>query len=145
MSIKIPVAIALALSYLPAFADTDTKVSEFRPHLNVEFIYTQELGEPYSTTWYARLEKSTGKKRTVYIETSEKFVNKGFITFDCSNPRADVKLTLYHWGELNGNDYENITVRAKDFKAWNNESFEPLQGESPPYTLYRKLRTKYCR
>lgn len=142
-------ALLLATSFallLPSIANAKPKTVKYRPNTKVVFIYNQELDEPYSTRWFAKLEKRQGKKRTVYIETWEKYVNKGFITFDCGNPKASVQLDLYGWGEF-GDDsqLEKTTVHSKDFKAWQMGDFEPLAGESPPYELYQKLRTKYCK
>lgn len=146
MNIKTFTLSLCALLCLPTLAIAKTAQSEFRPNTTLEFVYEQDLGAPYSVDWYAKMEKKKGKQRTVYIEAIGKYVQKGFVTFDCANPKADVKLALYNWGDFgDSNALENITVRAKDFKAWNADNLEALYGEKPPYALYKKLRTKYCK
>ena len=45
----------------------------------VERLYKQQIDDVYFTTWFGRLEKSEGAWRDVYIETGEKYVNKGLI------------------------------------------------------------------
>ncbi len=146
MNIKVSSFILASLLILPNLAIAKTENSEYRPNTKVEFIYDQELEEPYSTAWYAKLEKRSGTKRTVYIETVGKFVQKGFITFDCKSLQTDVQLSLYNWADYGDNSQlEHINVYTKDLKSWENNSFEPLWGETPPYALYKKLRVKYCK
>lgn len=123
-----------------------TEKSEYRPNTNVEFIYEQPLDNVYSTNWLAKLEKKQDTKRLVYIETVGKYVNKGFIEFDCKTPKSDVNFSLYNWDEFgDDNHLEKFTVHQHEINAWKNGTFKHLLGEDPPYYFYKKLRIKYCK
>ena len=127
-------------------AQAKMQKSDYRPNTQVEFIYRQKLDSVYSTDWLAKLENKRGTLRTVYIETVGKFVNKGFIRFDCANPKANVNLKLYGSAEYGDESQAQVlNLSQSDLKAWAKDEFEPLFGEDPPYAFYQKLRPKYCK
>lgn len=82
----------------------------------------------------------------VYIETVGKYVESGYMSFDCLKPKSGVILNLYDWNEFGDeHNLRKVVVLPKDFKAWSDYEFEPLRGEDPPYQFYKKLRVKYCK
>jgi hypothetical protein len=73
-------------------------------------------------------------------------VNKGLISFKCSDPKADIGLILYDVGTYgDAADRHVVRVRFADRKAWAGERFEPLYGETPPYQLYLAARQRFCK
>ena len=140
------VALAVLAAASPALAKDAGQPSEYRPGVTVERLYTQQLDDVYYTTWFGRLEKSDGGWRDVYVETAEKYVNKGLISFNCSDPKADIGLILYDVGTYgDAADRRVVRVRFADRKAWAGERFEPLYGETPPYQLYLAARQRFCK
>ena len=144
---KIRIAVALGVAMLiasPALAQT--KESENRPGVRVEKLYRQQIDTTYFTDWYGRLEKKNGDWRDVYFETNDKMVNKGVISFNCRNPRADIGVVTYSVGDYGDTASRQVArVRFADRNAWKNERYEPLQGEDPPFTLFQIMARKYCR
>lgn len=138
--------VTMGLVLLATQSNAKTTSSYYRPNVKVDFIYNQQLDEPYSTDWYAKLESKNKTKRVVYIETVGKFVNKGFMSFDCANPSSGVDVKLYNWEDFgNESNLTKVTVLPKDFKAWQNDQFEPLNIQYPPYEVYKRIRNKYCK
>lgn len=144
---KAPLLAALAvLAASPVLAKDAGQPSEYRPGVTVERLYKQQLDDVYFTTWFGRLEKSDGAWRDVYIETAEKYVNKGLISFNCTQAKADIGLILYDTGDYGAAaDRRVVRVRFADRKAWAEGRFEPLYGETPPYELYLAARQRFCK
>ena len=139
-------ALALFAASSPALAKEVSQPSEYRPGVTVERLYKQQIDNVYFTTWFGRLEKSDGAWRDVYVETAEKYVNKGLISFNCAQPRADIGLILYSTGDYGAAaDRRVVRVRFADRKAWAEDRFEPLSGETPPYQLYLAARQRFCK
>lgn len=144
---KMIVLIAAGLAVAgPALAREASGPSEYRPGVTVERIYKQQIDNVYFTTWNGRLEKTNGGWRDVYFETAEKFVNKGLISFSCTAAKADIGLFLYSTGKYgNEADRRIVRVRFADRKAWADDRFEPLYGETPPYEFYLAAHKRFCR
>ena len=126
-------------------AEKNSRASEYRSGVIVERIYRQKI-EYFFTDWFGRLEKSDGPWRDVYFETSDKFVNKGLISFNCSAAKADVGLVLYSTGTYGSEaDRRIVRVRFADRKTWAAGRFEPLYGETPSYEFYLAAHKRFCR
>lgn len=139
-------AIMLGSVSVAAQSQSTSQASEYRPGVSVDFLYRQDLEGVYHTDWYTRLEKRNGPWRDVYFETSEKFVNKGVLSFNCSNPQADIGVILYDTGTYGAaTDRRVVRVRFADRKAWQQERLESLRGETPSYAVYQAAVRKYCR
>ena len=138
-------ALALLVAAAPAAAKDAGQPSEYRPGVTVEHLYKQDI-EYYHTNWFGRLEASDGVWRDIYFETAEKYVNKGLISFNCAQPKADIGLILYSTGDYGAAaDRRVVRVRFADRKAWAEDRFEPLSGETPPYQLYLAARQRFCK
>ncbi|WP_447762450.1 hypothetical protein [Sphingopyxis panaciterrae] len=139
--------LAASLFALPSAvsAEPASKTSEFRPGVTVDWIYKEDI-EYFFTNWFGRLEKSDGAWRDIYFETSEKYVNKGNIRFNCADPEADIDVTLYDVGEYgNAADRRQVTVPYGDRKAWADGNYQPLSGETPPIEFYDAARKRFCK
>lgn len=143
-----PLAVA-TLAFAAPSATAEEKggqPSDYRPGVTVEYLYRQQIDAVYFTTWYGRLEKADGGWRDVYFETSEKFVNKGLVSFNCTTAKADIGLILYSTGKYGEEaDRRVVRVRFADRKIWASGRFEPLYGETPPYEFYLAARKRFCR
>jgi hypothetical protein len=120
--------------------------SDFRSGVTVQLIYHQKLDPaPYFTEWFGRLEKSDGAWRQIYLETSDKFVNKGLMRFNCADSKADIDLTLYGVHDYGDEAHsEVVRVRFADRQAWAKNRFKPLWGEEPPYLFYLAAHKHFC-
>lgn len=127
-------------------AEAGGRESAFRPDISVEHIYRQQLDDVYFTDWFGRLESAKGPWRDVYFETSDKYVNKGIIRLNCSDPEADILLTLYSTGDYgSAADRREVTVPYADRRAWADGGYEPLSGETPPFEFYSAALTRFCK
>jgi hypothetical protein len=138
------IGIVLISAVSSATAPLDKK-SEFRKGVVVEFTYHQPLEGVYSTGWWTRLEKRDGTWRDVYFETSDKYVNKGILSFNCVDSKAAIGIIKYGISEY-GSDIarETVTVRSHQRKLWAAGRLETLEGEAPPYKLFVKSYRRYC-
>ena len=123
--------------------------SEFRENVEVEFLYSQDIEGVYSTTWLGRLEKRDGNWRDIYFETSEKYVSKGILSFECfaddtnGNPTIDV--VDYGWKDFGDPSARRVTkIDDEQRQAWMKGEFEALSGESPPYELFVVAHYRFC-
>lgn len=146
MNIKISPFFLASLLCLSSIAMAKSQDSGYRSNLKVDFIHREYYEHPYSTDWFARLEKKTGTKRTIYIEASGKLLGYGFFTFDCAKSKDGVKLDWwYGMAEFgDASEREQINISFKDFQLWEQDKNELLSG-GPPYIFYKKLRTRYCK
>jgi hypothetical protein len=148
---KIIFTVGMALAFGGAMAQKapageKERQSDFRPGVAVQFIYHQKLDPaPYFTEWFGQLEKSDGAWREIYLETNDKYVNKGLMRFNCAEPKADIDLTLYGWSDYGDEAHrEAVSVRFADRKAWAKDRFKPLWGENPPYRFYLVAHKRFC-
>ena len=136
----------VAQSVTPGSLVAATRDSEFRDGVTVEFLYREDVGHPYHTDWYGRVEKRDGDWRDVYFETSDKFVNKGIISFNCAKPGADIGVITYSVGNYDDPaDRRFVRVRYADRAAWDEGRLPGLQGEVPTLEIYRVMAKKYCK
>ena len=139
-------ALALLAAASPALAEEVDQPSEYRPGIMVKRLYKQQIDDVYFTTWFGRLEKSEGAWRDVYFETGEKYVNKGLISFNCAQSKAEIGFILYDVGDFGvAADRRVVRVGFADRKAWAAGRFKPLWGETPPYELYLAARQRFCK
>ncbi len=144
MRLLVTLAVLAPLAH-SVYAAQRKEMSEFRPGVAVEYIYKQPLEGVYWTIWWGRLEKRDGAWRDVYFETRDKYVNKGILSFNCSNPNADIGLVLYNWGQYGAEDDKQVViVRSNQQSSWAKKDFEPLAGEDPPYKLYLNSKKRFC-
>ncbi|NYF32232.1 hypothetical protein [Sphingopyxis sp. JAI108] len=141
------IAAGLVVSGGAAAAESTSRPSEYRPGLSVESIYKQDLDGVYFTEWFGRVEASEGSWRDVYFETSDKYVNKGRIRFDCADPEADIAFTLYGVGEYGKatDDMRQVDIPYGDRKAWADGNYQPMFGETPPIEFYGAARERFCK
>ena len=136
----------VAQSVTPGSGVASTRDSEFRDGVTVEFLYREDIGHPYHTDWYGRLEKRDDDWRDVYFETSDKFVNKGIVSFNCADPRADIGVITYSvntYGDPQARNF--VRVRYADRAAWDERRLPGLRGEVPTLEIYRVMAKKYCK
>jgi hypothetical protein len=123
--------------------------SEFRPHIKVEFLYNEYIGGVYSTSWLGREEKREGRWRDIYFETSEKYVAKGILSFQCfadgANGDPTIGIVEYGWGDFGDPNEKSVTViDYSQRQAWMDGELDSLIGESPPYELYVVAHYRFC-
>lgn len=129
-----------------AQAKSISRPSEYRAGVTVEPIYKQDLDGLYFTEWFGRLETSEGSWRDVYFETSDKYVNKGRIRFDCADPETGIAITLYDVSEYgNAEDMRQVNIPYGDRRAWADGNYEPMSGETPPIEFYGAAHAHFCR
>jgi len=139
------IAASIAMLSPTAYAKTESRLSEYRPGVTVEWVYKEDI-EYYFTNWYGRVEASDGPWRDIYFETAEKYVNKGIMRLNCADPEADIDITLYDVGEYgNAADRRQVTVPYGDRKAWADGNYQPLSGETPPIEFYDAARKRFCK
>jgi hypothetical protein len=135
------------------FAEANPRVrivpSEFRENVNVEFLYKQDLWDVYFTTWLGREEKRDGKWRDIYYETSEKYVAKGILSFQCfaDDMNGDPTIDVIEYGTNDFGDPSARRVTKIDYEqrqAWMNGELDALLGESPPYELFVVAHYRFC-
>lgn len=110
----------------------------------IEFLYKQELGEPYSTTWYGRLESSNGPWRDVYVETNEKFVTNGILSFRCDTDSVVAWVTYDEDRFGSPSNRHVVTIHPSELRKWRASDLDTMEGEDPPYQLYQTARSKFC-
>ena len=123
--------------------------SAFRQSVEVEFLYDQDLEGVYSTTWLGREEKRNGNWRDIYFETSEKYVAKGILSFQCfaddMNGNPAIGVVEYGWDDFGDPGAKRVTViDYSQRQAWMDGELDSLQGESPPYELYVVAHYRFC-
>jgi hypothetical protein len=129
----------------------DVKVypSEFRPNVDVEYLYNQDIEGVYTTTWLGREEKREGPWRDIYFETSEKYVAKGILSFQCfaNDTNGDPSIGVFEYGSGDFGDPDAARVTKIDIaqrQAWMDGKLDSLLGESPPYELYVIAHYRFC-
>ncbi|MCD1621431.1 hypothetical protein AAG614_04955 [Citromicrobium bathyomarinum] len=130
-------------------AEVRVAPSEFRPDVTVEFLYNQDIEGVYSTTWLGREEKREGNWRDIYFETSEKYVAKGILSFQCfaddTNGDPTIGIVEYGWGEFGDPAAKRVTtIDYSQRQAWMNGELDALMGESPPYELFVVAHYRFC-
>lgn len=126
---------------LGANGSDDSEESNFRDGVTVEDLYVQKLGDPYSTSWLGRLEKQDGPWRDVYLETSEKLVDHGILSFRCDG-NASVAWVTYDEEQFGSPSARHIaSVPVTEFTKWKAGGLDKI---GPPFELYQIVRSKFC-
>lgn len=147
--ILLPAGLMIAGFGGAAHAEVRVVPSEFRPGVTVEFLYDQDIEGVYSTTWLGREEKREGNWRDIYFETSEKYVAKGILSFQCfaDDTHGDPTIGIVEYGSGKFGDPAAKRVTTIDYsqrQAWMNGELDALMGESPPYELFVVAHYRFC-
>lgn len=123
--------------------------SEFRPGVEVEFLYTQDIEGVYTTAWLGREETRKGSWREIYFETSEKYVSKGILSFQCfaedTNGDPTIGIVEYGSGEFGDPAAKRvIRIAYAQRQTWMYGELDALRGKRPPYELFVVSHYRFC-
>ena len=117
--------------------------SSFRPGLKVYFVYNQELEQPYSSSWWAALEKRNGNWIDIYFETNEKITDNGIISFKCSGI-GDVGILSYFNEWANADNKTLYIIKPSMIANWKNDSLPFENSPQLPFEVFDKIKGKFC-
>lgn len=112
--------------------------------MKLAFLYDQDVGGGYSSSWWGRVVKINGPWLDVYIETNEKITSADIISFNCK-ARSDIAVIDYgsEWG--NADQKILYIIKPKDRSAWQAGTLSSGNTPSAPYELYQAVARRYCR
>lgn len=117
--------------------------SEFRPGTKVYFVFNEDLGDPYTTSWWGALSKRNGDGVEVYYETNEKLTDNGIVSFSCSG-ESEISVLSYGNEWANADNKTLYIISPSMLRGWKDGTLSSEESPQMSFEVFENIKQKFC-